>query len=253
MRTFAGALLTAALCVAAAAQQALNNDAVVKMVKAGLDEGTIVTMIQNAPGHYDMGLDALVALRKDGVTDKEIGAMVAKNNAPAVPAPAAASPYDNLDIGVYQNVKGQWVLIPTEIVNWKTGGVLKSIASDGIVKGDINGHIGGAVSPTKIESPMQFLIKTANGVEAVDYQLVHLHDKRNAREFRTLTGGVFHASGGTSRDAIPFKQNQIAKRTFAITLPPNMPPGEYAFLPPGISGSTAAGSSGWAYTFDFVE
>ena len=26
------------------------------------------------------------------------------------------------------------------MVNWKTGGVIKSIASAGIVKGDVNGH-----------------------------------------------------------------------------------------------------------------
>ena len=31
--------------------------------------------------------------------------------------------------------------MPTEQVNWKTGGVLKTIATDGIVKGDVNGQV----------------------------------------------------------------------------------------------------------------
>jgi hypothetical protein len=88
------------LCLAAAApafsQQPLSNDSVDKMVKAGLDESTIMTMIQNQPGHYDLSVDALVALKKDGVSDKVIGAMAAHNNQPVAPAPvptpAAAAP-----------------------------------------------------------------------------------------------------------------------------------------------------------------
>jgi len=31
--------------------------------------------------------------------------------------------------------------IMPEVVNWKTGGALKRFASQGIVKGDVNGHI----------------------------------------------------------------------------------------------------------------
>jgi hypothetical protein len=50
--------------------------------------------------------------------------------------------------------------------------------------------------------------------------------KKNAREFRILTGGLFQASGGDTRDAIKFQQTQAAKRAFRITLPDNLPPGE---------------------------
>jgi hypothetical protein len=247
----------AAFTVAALAQQPLSNDSIEKMAKAGLSDDVIVSMIQSQPGNYDLNPDTLVAMKKDGVSDKVLSAMAAKNAAPPADKAAASDkgkdPYDDMEIGVYHKVKDAWTLIETEPVNWKTGGVMKSIASQGIVKGDVNGHLQGNSSTTKMNTPVEFLIKTPDGVEATDFQLVRLHVKSDAREFRTVTGGVFHASGGSSRDAIPFQQTRIAKRTYKITLPDTVPPGEFAFLAPGLTGSSASGSTGKAYTFHLVE
>jgi hypothetical protein len=248
-------VLLCALLVSAAAfaQEALTNDSVLKMVKGGLGDDVIVSMIQNQSGHYDLTPDSLITLKHEGVSDKVLAAMAAKNSASVAPAPAAADPYEGLDIGVYHKVKDAWTPIATEPVNWKTGGVLKSIASQGIVKGDVNGRLQGHESQTKINTPFEFLIKTPDGIEATDFQLVHLHEKSDAREFRTMTGGVIHSSGGSARDAVPFKETKVGKRAYAITLPDNIQPGEYAFLAPGLTGSSASGSTGKAYTFHFVE
>ena len=131
--------------------------------------------------------------------------------APTQTAATASTNYDDLDTGVYRKVKGEWIAVPTETVNWKTGGVLKSIASDGIVKGDVNGHLKGDVSPTMVESPLEFLIRAPEDMQATDFQLVHFRAKGDQREFRTVTGGIFHASGGASRDAVPFEEKRIAK------------------------------------------
>jgi hypothetical protein len=242
------------------AQQALNNDSIVKMVKSGLADGVIVSMIQSQPGTYTINPDTMIALKQSGVSDAVLSAMAAKGAAPAAPAAgpattaaAAASPYDDMDIGVYMKKKGDWLPVPIELVNWKTGGVLKSIASHGIVKEDVNGHLNGADSKTAVNTPLEFLIKTQDGVEATEYQLVHLHVNSNNREFRTKTGGVFHSSGGETRDNVEFQQERIAKHIYQITLPTTMTPGEYAFIAPGLTNSSASGSTGKAYTFHFVE
>ena len=58
---------------------------------------------------------------------------------------------------------------------------------------------------------------------------------------------------GLLRDRITFDQTRIAKRTFKVALPANLPPGQYAFLAPGLTGSSASGSTGKAYTFRLVE
>ena len=246
------ATLTIALAsVAIAQQQPLTNESIQKMAKAGLGDDVIVSMIQSQPGHYDLTPDTLVALKNGGLSDKVLAAMAGKNAAP--PADKTTDEYEDLEIGVYHKVKDVWTLIATEPVNWKSGGVLKSIASQGIVKGDINGHLQGPTSATKMNTPLEFLIKAPDGIEATDFQLVRLHVKSDAREFRTMTGGVIHSSGGSNRDAVPFEQKRIAKRTYKITLPDTAPPGEYAFLAPGLTGSSASGSTGKAYTFHLVE
>jgi hypothetical protein len=247
-----GTLFLASLLMA---QGALDNAAVVKMTKAGLGEDVIVSMVQNQPGQYELTPDTLVSLKTDGVSEKVLAAMAAKNAAPT-PAPTAKpDPYEDLDVGVYYKVKDVWRAVPTEPVNSKSGGVMKTIATQGLVKGDINGRVAGAKSATELRSPLEFIIKAPDGVEGTDFQLVKMHTHSDSREFRTLTGGVFHSSGGSKRDAVKFEQTKIAKHTYKITFPDTekMLTGEYGFLAPGITGSTAAGSTGKAYTFHFLE
>jgi hypothetical protein len=250
---------TCLLTCAALAQQALTNDAVVKMVKGGLNDTVIVQMIQSQPGSYTVTPDSMMSLKTGGVSDQVLEAMAAKSSsgsggaALVQPSTTASTNYDDLDTGIYHKVKGEWVAVPTEAVNWQTGGVLKSIASNGIVKGDVNGHLKGGNSQTVVNSPLELLIKAPDNMEATDFQLVHFHDKSNQREFRTMTGGVFHASGGASRDAVAFVERKIAKHTYLVTLTNVTTPGEYGFLSPGLSNSTASGSTGKAYTFHFAE
>ena len=64
------------------AQQTLNNDAIVKMVKAGLSDSVVVATIQASTGQYDTSTDALVALKGAGVDDTVVGAMISKSVAP---------------------------------------------------------------------------------------------------------------------------------------------------------------------------
>jgi hypothetical protein len=246
----------------ACAQQTLDNDAILKMVKAGLSEDLIVNMIQSQPGKYALSADDVVKLKTQGVTDKELNAMVSKGsggNAPAAskgngPAVAAAGtdlPQD-LEIGVYYKKAGKWQEMMPEVVNWKTGGVMKSIASAGMVKGDVNGHIEGPSSRNSLTSPIEVVIYTPEGVAITEYQLLHLRGHADAREFRTVTGGVMHVSGGATRDIVPFEGTKLATRTWKVVLP-SLGAGEYGFLPPGAFGSANSASIGKMYTFHVIE
>ena len=139
-----------------------------------------------------------------------------------------------------------------EVVNWKTGGVLKSVASAGIVKGDVNGHIPGAHSRNSAVSPVEALIYAPEGIAITEYQLIHLHEQPGSREFRTVTGGVMHVSGGATRDVIPFEGKKVANRTYRVLLP-SLGAGEYGFLPPGAVTSASSASIGKMYTFRLIE
>jgi hypothetical protein len=94
MRNVLYAVLLLAFCSPLLlAQQTLNNDTVIKMVKAGLSDDVVVATINSSPGIYDTTPDGLIALKQAGVSDKVIGAIVNKGAAPAAPpAPPAAIP-----------------------------------------------------------------------------------------------------------------------------------------------------------------
>jgi hypothetical protein len=74
---------------AALAQEVLTNESIVSMVKAGLPEGVIVQKIRSASRKFDTSTDGLIKLKRAGVPDKVIEAMVSEPG--AAPAAAAAS------------------------------------------------------------------------------------------------------------------------------------------------------------------
>ena len=65
--------------VFAFSQEALTNDAIVKMVKAGLSANVIVSMVKTQPAKYSLSPDDLIKLKSAGVPDNVVGAMVEKN------------------------------------------------------------------------------------------------------------------------------------------------------------------------------
>jgi len=60
------------------AQLSLRNYDVVNMVKAGLGEDLIITVINASPGYYDTSPSGLAALKNAGVSDKIFSALVEK-------------------------------------------------------------------------------------------------------------------------------------------------------------------------------
>lgn len=154
-----------------------------------------------------------------------------------------------VETGVYRKHGEQWREMLPEVVHWKTGGILKMLATGGIVKGDVNGRLQGPESRNAVDRPAEFLIYAPEGVAITEYQLIRLRCKKEAREFRTVTGGILHVSGGAMRDLVPFKGRRIAPRTWVVELP-GLAGGEYGFLPPGMAMSSHASASlGKIYSF----
>ena len=262
MKAARGILLSLMISLSVA-QTALNNDSIIKMVKAGLGEDIVVSTLKSQPGHFTTSADDLIALKTAGVSDKIIAAMMEKSSAAAAAAPAAApsgaapaaaapAPVVN-EVGVYVSKSGRWADLPPEVVNFKTGGVLKTIGTAGVVKGDVNGHLNGLHSPNQVKTPVELLVYTPEGTAITEYQLLRLRDQKESREFRTVTGGVLHVSGGATRDMMPFENKKVAPRTYTITLG-NIGAGEYGLLPPTSGdGSGSSGRIGKLYTFRVIE
>jgi hypothetical protein len=268
----AAVLLLAAGAAFSQSNKPLTNDDVVQMVKGGFDESTTIAAIDAANTNFDTSVQALMALKAAGVSEKVISSMLAatkkKGEATRTAAPAAA-PTANPDIpddmGVYTKLKGSLAEVYAEVVSWKSGGVGKSMLTGGFTKGHVNATVSGPKSKLQLGTPIEFVVKCAEGVTPSEYKLLKLDEKGDRREFRAVTGGVYHSSSGLEKDAIKFDFQKIAPRTYKIALA-GLKKGEYGFLPPGsgsvggtgggASGQTVQGGSmqaGKLYTFGVIE
>lgn len=232
---------------------------VIKMSNAGLSDDVIIQQIQRNAQPFDLTPDQLVRLKQNNVSDRVMRAMMPAPPPPpatAAPTTTAATPavpseYPT-EVGVYVKEHSQWREVLPEIVNWKSGGVLKSTVTIGVIKQDVNGHLKGRSSQLGLHQPIEFAVITREGDAITEYQLLHLNQNSDNREFRTVTGGVLHVSSG-ARITLPFQWTKVAPRTYTIKLN-DLQNGEYGILPPdAIASKNAAGSQGKLYTFRVGE
>lgn len=258
------------------AAQALNNDSVIKMVKAGLTDDVIVATINANPGAYDASPDGLIALKQAGVSNKVIDAIVAKSTASApdsaapstpdasAPAPPAPPQFAPLPPGVdnigayYKDSSGNWQPLPAEVVIFQSGGLVKHVASAGLVKEDLNGLVGGMRSRLVVSTPVTFILHVSEGRTASDYELLHLHVVANNRQFQSVAGGLMQASSSSLRDEIDFSSKQIGPSEYQVVLNNGLGEGEFGFLAPQVTGSDTTApktpaSSGQIFTFAIVN
>lgn len=244
----------------------LANADVVLMAKAKFGDQVIVKEIQANDTDFDVSVGALIDLKKNGVSQQVIEAMIsASSKVHAVSAPSeshenSASPSGLPDeVGVYLRQNGELVTINPEIVNWRTGGVLKHTLTLGLDKGHVNGSVAGPQSPLTVSQvplgmggPLEFFIRCPEGDSASEYQLLRFWTKNNRREFRTITGGILHSSGGAQDNVVEFKFEKVAPYVYKIALK-DLGPGEYGFLAPGALASANVASEGKVYTFRISE
>jgi hypothetical protein len=213
------------MMVKPAVPKTLTNASIIRMAGANLSDDLIIQAINSQPGQYTTDADAMVDLKDAGVSEHVIAAMLNRNrkrltaNGEAAddPPPPPVNVNPVTEIGVYyKDRKGTWQLLETEVVHTKSGGWLKSTATHGIIKQHMNGH--------------------------------RVHSDN--REFRTMTGGVFHSHGGAERDEVAFHPNRIGPRTYTFTIDRSVGGGEFGILPPGTGNAT---NSGRVFTFAITE
>jgi hypothetical protein len=251
-------------------QAPLTNTDVIRMVGSGLSESIVLTSVRHArQTNFDSSPDALIALRLAKVSDAVISAMLDRaNTAPPVavpvrvrtedagssepppppkrssPTPAAGLP---AEVGVYVVVSGRHREVDPEIVNWRTGGFLKRMATAGLVGGHVNGWIANPRSKLQLSAPAEFVFVTPEGTSITEYQLLRLYERDTRREFRVMSTSMVNAKSGAENNLVSFDSEKIAPRTYVVRVT-GLAPAEYGFLPPGMSGANMA-AIGKIYTF----
>ena len=138
------------------AQEALTNETVLKLVKAGIGEDTIVGMVNQQPGKYALGADDVSTLKTAGVSEKIIAAMIVKgatsNAGPALGKPPASASENqptasSVAPGTPSNnqVKGKTRVFVTDSQSWQIAGGFGASAGTGA------GAVSGGARPQTAE------------------------------------------------------------------------------------------------------
>jgi hypothetical protein len=283
MRKNIFAVVFLALCpLLLIAQQALNNDSVIKLVKAGLSDDLVVSTINASPGTYDTSTDGLIALKTAGASDRVVSAIVQKVAAASQPAPPPVPPLAPMsatteqnstnaddpndpnvahDPGIYIYAKGpngmELTMLESSVYSQgKTGGMFASALTYGIVKMKTKAVIQGAhssVSTSDSGALFYFYFedtgKSFGGSKTPNqYTLLKFDSKSNSRETQTGSMNAFESSTGTDINAASgFTYKKIKPGIYKVIPAGQLTPGEYCFLPAGGQAGTAAAS----YLFAF--
>lgn len=235
----------------------LTNRSIIRMVGAGLSDDLILQAIAAQPGQYTTDADALVDLKDAGVSEKVISAMINKGRKRLTPEGTTADepppqPVSEVsEIGAYyKDRNGTWQPLETEVVHIKSGGWLKSTATHGIIREDRNGHLNGRESKLTLQFPIEILVYAPTGVDIAEYDFLRFRINSDNREFRVMTGGVFHSESGAQRDEVPFKPVKAGTHSWRFTIDRSVGGGEFGILPPGTGNATNGGK---IYTFAITE
>lgn len=248
------ALLMSSSLAAQQVRQRMTNQDVIDMVALGLPDDVIIEKIHTIDlPQFDTSVQGLRMLKAGKLSDALIRVMI--NPRLGTATAASESSLNSLsqqsglpqEIGVYYTRNNEMTQLDPEIVGWQTGGVLKHYGTLGVDREHVNGKIMRARSRVQLSCPVDFWIKTPEGTSVTEYQLLRLYKKGNRREFRALTGGVYHASGGAERNAVSFSPEKMSSRLWRVRLS-GLSSGEYGFLPPGVAASSIA-ASGKIYSF----
>lgn len=265
-----------AIASALAAQEVLTNQTVLALAGAGVGDQIIVAKIRSSATSFDVSTGQLIELKKRGVSDAVIAAMIEVAGKPTDVAAAGAS--DSPDPkaphapGVYlldeSVAPGRMVRIdPAASNQMKTGGMLGYALTGGIAKIKMNIVLPGASArnrTTLARPKFYFYLGQTNTIPGMpsmywmglpglspsspnEFSFVHFATKKDHREAsvgRVGIGGV--TTGVQDNQRLTLTYADVRPGVFSVTPSGDLAPGEYAFVY-----SIAGGMNGMSRIFDF--
>jgi hypothetical protein len=261
------------------------------MVKSGLSEDVVLSMVKSQPAQYTLTPDQLIALKSAGVPDRVVAAMVEKGSGggtratqtasgatPVAGTVAAGDPNDPMcahDSGIYlyaKNRNGEYTMTVLEQAAYqgsKTGGMLGAAFTYGIKKAKMKAVIPGQHASIRtpdaqpvfyfyFEDKAAGLGKGGFGAGSVSnpnqFALVALEVTKSSRETVIGSFGALGANTGTDeKSMITFKSERVRNGFYKVVPNGPMHPGEYCFLVSQVNmGAYGAGAAGAAQVFDFA-
>ncbi len=280
---FTGFLMIVLFCLMAVfavnAQDTMTNAEVIRMAKAGFSAPVILAKIKSTPGKYDLSLDSMIAMKKEGVSDDVVAAMLEANNrvnggAAVNPTAGSGSPMNSSDplaphgFGIYlfeerEGAMQMTQLSPNVSAQNRTGGMFTSSMTYGIGKVKTKANLPGTAAKLQVKSskPVFYFyldtksggMNTSSGIPSTpnEFALVKFNVRSDNREVTIAKGNAFGTKGGLSDEYVKaFDVENVAEGVFKITPKDSLPAGEYGFYLIN-SGSSNANAAVGSKFFDF--
>jgi hypothetical protein len=279
-----GCLLAAMLFVVAAlpvsAQEMMNNDEVITLAKAGLNQSIIIGKIRSSRTSFDLSTNALIKLKQAGVSDDIVAAMLeaksgkAVNSAPAGNGPirGTGDPNDpmslkNYGIYLYEIKDGSpkmTQLQPNVSAQNRTGGgFTAAVTPFGLGKVKTKANLPGRNAAMQISDTMPVFyfyldttsggLNTASGIPSTpnEFALVRFNQRSDNREVTIAKANSWGAKGGLSDEyVVALKAEDLGNGIFKVTPQVELKKGEYGFYLVNSGNSNAAAGMGSKF-FDF--
>ncbi len=142
---------------------------------------------------------------------------------PTIPTPSHATAGYPSAPGIYFKQGSAWTRLQQESVVWHSG-LAKNlkIFTHGVVNAEATGDMPGAHSATSVHDPASFIIWPASGLTIGNYLIVHLHGKKDDREFKISIGQLHSA------DQVDFRPAKVSNNLFEVDFSQGQ--GDYAFV-----------------------
>ena len=281
-------LLTAILMLSVgtgvyAQDETLTNAEIISLHNAGLSDAVIVSKIRGSKANFDLSTNSLIELKKAGVSDDIVGAMLEAKTGKSATAPtnggnngsaavAASSDPNNPSLphgyGIYlyeekDGVRKMTQLTPNVSGQNRVGGIFSSAMTYGISKMKVKASLPGntAALQLKTAQPIFYFyldtntggMNTASGIPSTtnEFALIKFSLRGDSREVTIAKASILGAKSGTSDEyVIPFTAQTVSNGVFKVTPNNALKNGEYGFYLINSGNSNANGGVGSKF-FDF--
>lgn len=266
-------VLTIAMLDTQAAEETLDNDKVIELVKLGLGESLVIDKIKASPCEFDVSIAGIKALKAANVPDNVISAMLGASKGAAVRQEEVAGepndPRTPRDAGIYlyeeADGKAKFTRIEPAVYTQQKSGVAIFAQYGQTAKQRAVLRPATATLRTANPKPVFYfyfentksgLGETANLATSPNEFVLAQFETKNKDNIRSLVVGQVNAYSGTQmgpedKAVCPFDFERIAPGIFKVTPRQDLAGGEYGFF---YGGNAVAGvymTTAGGKVFDF--
>lgn len=263
-----------------AQDEILTNEEVINLSKAGLSNSIIVDKIRSSKSKFDLSTDGLIKLKKAGISDDIVGAMLAAKTGASAPTTAAntagnsasGDPNDPMSphgYGLYlyeekDGARKMTQMSPNVSAQNRTGGgITAAVTPFGLGKRKTKANLPGTTANLQIKNPTPVFyfyldiksggLNTSSGVPSTpsEFALVRFNVRDDNREVTIAKSNAYSSKGGLSDEyVVDFMAQDLGNGIFKVTPKTTLTNGEYGFYLLNSGNSNASAAIGSKF-FDF--